>query len=68
MIINIADAVEYGKLQEKVHKLESVSGYSLDVLTQMFLAGFEMKLPENYIQKSEELINNLNKIGDEKHD
>lgn len=53
------------ELVEKVHKLEMVSGLSIEVLTRMFLAGFEMRLPDDYLDKAkrmEELAEKFRKI------
>lgn len=55
----------YSRLAEKVFILEKISGLSIEVLTQMFLAGFEMRLPDDYLDKAkrmEELAEKFRKI------
>ena len=48
MIINIADAADYMRLEEKVAKLRQVSGYDIDDLIDLFAAGFKLIPPASW--------------------
>ena len=37
---------EANKLEEKVLKLEAVSGFGIDTLTELFIRGYTMKLED----------------------
>lgn len=36
-------AIEYQSLEEKIHKLEQVSGHDIDTLVSLFAAGYDLK-------------------------
>lgn len=56
MEFDIYNDKERAELEQRVATLEKVSGYSLEVLTRMFAAGFEMTLAPDYLERSEGLM------------
>lgn len=47
MIINMSPYEAIRNCEEKIHRLEIVSGYSIDQLISLFAAGYTLKGPES---------------------
>ena len=52
-IMNTTSDQQFGKLSESIHKLEYVSGYSLNMLIDLFAAGYTLTPPEQPISMEE---------------